>query len=67
MPDITMCRGEGCPMKDTCYRYRATPSEYVQAYFSTTPIIENDCEYYWPIQKGDRLKGFKLDGPEITM
>ena len=38
MPDITMCKGEGCPIKIGCYRYRADPSEFRQSYFVEPPI-----------------------------
>jgi hypothetical protein len=34
MPDITMCNGVGCEIKEICYRYKATPSE-----FMTEPIF----------------------------
>jgi len=41
MPDITMCDGGSgnreCPMKDNCYRYTATPSEFNQSYFAVAP------------------------------
>jgi len=30
-PDITMCSGQECPKKDTCFRYLAKPSEYRQS------------------------------------
>ena len=26
MPDISMCRGVGCPIKEKCWRYTAPPS-----------------------------------------
>jgi hypothetical protein len=46
MADITMCEGEGCEIKDTCYRYKAKPGIFLQAYFK--PLIKNlGCEYYW--------------------
>ena len=49
MPDISMCNGEGCPRKETCYRFTAKPSEFMQSYFMNAPIKEDDeCEYYWP-------------------
>ncbi len=52
MPDITMCTGEGCPRAETCYRKRATPSEYLQAYFTKPPYSQSNheiCEYYWSL------------------
>jgi len=45
MPDITMCSGEGCKSKETCYRYKATPSS-IQSYFLEPPIVNNACEHY---------------------
>ena len=47
MPDITMCNGQGCELKSTCYRYTATPSKHVQSYFTEPPIKNGKCEYYW--------------------
>lgn len=56
MPDISMCTGEGCPRKETCYRFTAKPSELRQSYFMKAPIKEdNTCEYYWP-NENDRTK-----------
>jgi hypothetical protein len=40
MPDIAMCRGDGCPVAKYCYRVTAKPSERRQAYFAETP-----CRY----------------------
>lgn len=49
MPDISMCEGGNCPVKDSCYRYLAKPNEYRQSYFIVPPYIkaENKCPYYW--------------------
>jgi hypothetical protein len=56
MPDISMCTGEGCPRKETCYRFTAEASEFRQSYFINAPIKEdNTCEYYWP-NENDRTK-----------
>ena len=46
MPDITMCNGVGCEIKEICYRYKATPSEFMQSYFITAPNKGLDCDYY---------------------
>lgn len=45
MPDITMCTGEGCPLKQTCWRYIAKPSEW-QCYFTEVPLKDGKCDYY---------------------
>ena len=45
MADISMCEGNGCEVKHTCYRFTAKPSNY-QSYFAPTTIEEDGCEYY---------------------
>lgn len=48
MADITMCRGDGCPKAENCYRYNAQPNEFHQSYFMLVPIEEDGtCEYFW--------------------
>ena len=47
MPDITMCEGTGCALKETCYRYLATPSTFMQSYFETPPLVDDKCSHYW--------------------
>ena len=37
MPDIAKCEGTGCSLKETCYRFTATPSEFRQSYFLNIP------------------------------
>jgi hypothetical protein len=59
MPDITMCTGEGCPLRKTCYRYTATPTPRRQAYFAapTVEVIDGHahCVYYSDMRKhGDQ-------------
>ena len=46
MPDISLCSGEGCNKKDTCYRFLAEPNKYRQSYFSAPPLVSKVCEYY---------------------
>jgi len=50
MADITMCKGKGCESKHTCYRYKAEPNIFKQAYFIESPIKDSGCEYYWNIE-----------------
>ena len=45
MPDITMCKGNDCPLKENCYRYKAKPCEY-QSYFMEAPYKDDDCSHY---------------------
>jgi len=46
-PDICMCLGTNCPYKESCYRFTAKPSEYMQSYFMNPPIKDGKCDMYW--------------------
>ena len=52
MPDITMCSGEGCPMRELCWRFTAPPTPNRQSFFAEPPLKENDvdCDHYWPTE-----------------
>ena len=50
MADISMCEGKGCECKETCYRFKATPSKYRQSYIKPD-IQKGSCNYYWNINK----------------
>ena len=58
MADICMCDDDTCRLKDTCYRYKATPCYYSQVYFETPPRDykpddeEETCGYYWELIDG---------------
>lgn len=41
MPDTSMCANQQCKQKDTCYRFRAQPSQW-QSYSSFKPT-NNDA------------------------
>lgn len=56
MPDITMCNGNGCPKKDSCYRFTAKPNELWQSYFMDIPYKDNDCDSYWSVKDNNNLK-----------
>ena len=51
MADISMCSGDGCEAKHTCYRFTAKPCEYMQSYFTAPPIENEGCDYYWNTNK----------------
>ena len=59
MPDITMCEGNDCPLKERCYRFTATPNEYRQAYFVDPPYIDDECTYFWELDKDNNSKEIK--------
>ncbi len=46
MPDITMCHGGDCPMKDSCLRYTARPGSW-QVYFVDLPLERDKCSKFW--------------------
>ena len=50
MSDITKCKGDDCPMKETCYRFTAPADEY-QSYFVTPPIKDGKCNMYWGVDQ----------------
>ena len=54
MADISMCPGTECPVKEKCYRFTATASEFMQSYFFEPPFEIKDgvvtCEMYWEKQ-----------------
>jgi hypothetical protein len=61
MPDITMCTGGDCPAKETCYRFKATPSEYRQSFFTKPPWnFVNGCEHYWPVVAKSQVKRINI-------
>lgn len=50
--DITICPGDGCPVKEHCVRFLTPPDEYLQAYFFKPPGKKNEegiweCEMFW--------------------
>lgn len=49
MPDIAMCKGGKCPLRDHCYRHRATPSEFRQSYFAEPPNNGDTCTEFVPL------------------
>lgn len=65
MPDIAMCKGTGCQLKENCYRAMATPS-YYQSYFTTPPNIGGECEYYWPLKNEDERQKHTENGDQET-
>ena len=53
MPDISMCNGGECPLKETCYRFKATPNTH-QAYSGFYEGSEKECKYYWKIEEDEQ-------------
>jgi len=60
-----MCADRSCPLRESCYRYRAIVASYRQAYFLDSPRQdpEDTCRYYWPIAgRGDIRTMEKIEG-----
>ena len=59
MPDISMCHGGKCPMKDKCYRYLGKPTPNWQSYFTKAPYNKKagSCEYFWDIHPNEKNIG----------
>lgn len=49
MADITMCKGDGCPMREQCHRFTVEPNPYWQSYFYGTPYDHENksCDQYF--------------------
>lgn len=45
MPDISMCNNEKCIMKELCFRFTATPSEFSQSYDSFVPKDNSELDF----------------------
>lgn len=54
MPDISMCADHRCPLRETCYRYTAKPTDRWQRSGPFHLLREGDkCDYYWPVERED--------------
>lgn len=63
MPDITMCKGDYCPIKENCYRFMAKPDAY-QSYFQDLPYYIDEknipkCEYFVELRVKNGKKHFQ--------
>jgi hypothetical protein len=55
MSDISKCEGTNCPLKETCFRFKAKSNEFRQAYLTEVPYDHdnNSCDVYWEVKKED--------------
>ena len=48
MPDICMCMGDNCPLRESCYRYTAYPTRRTQSYMNPPYNPETkSCPKFW--------------------
>lgn len=61
MADITMCSGEGCKRKASCYRHTAPQNQYRQSFFMSPPVeVDGSCKHYSPNYDDGDSEGFGL-------
>lgn len=53
--DITKCEGTNCPLKESCFRFRAIGDKLRQSYFIEVPYNHetNTCDVYWKITENE--------------
>ena len=61
MSDITLCKGNNCPMKEQCKRY-TSPNSTKQWYYTESPIKDGKCDMFW----GDVAENIMEQLKEIT-
>ena len=51
MHEITKCAGDGCPLRDNCYRYTCEPDPLMQHWFKEIPYDERTetCDHQSPL------------------
>lgn len=61
-----MCGNRQCPKAETCFRFRAQPNEFRQAYANFAPDEEGECQNYMHIKhwSGYALQPIKKDPNE---
>jgi len=60
MVDISMCPGGKCPLRHTCYRCTATPSEFWQSYIGAY-YKDGKCDHYWPTEPDVKRKTRRVE------
>lgn len=45
--DITMCKGNRCPLKERCYRYLVESDGEWQSFFVDVPYRDRTCRCFW--------------------
>ena len=60
MANFRKCRGDGCPIREDCYRYTA-PDDEAQVYFVDTPGFWSADETEWYCEYYRRKEGRHVD------
>lgn len=65
MPDITMCTNWMCKKRNHCYRFKAVPNEFWQAY-SEFPLNEDgSCDWYMKLSH-TKIETLELQYKELA-
>ena len=51
MTEISKCKGDGCPVRGTCYRFTAPGDLRYQAFLRPDAITDRGCAHYWPTKE----------------
>jgi hypothetical protein len=58
--DITLCKGNNCPIKEQCKRYIYKPDfPLYQSYFTESPIKDGKCDMFWGDVADDIMEQLK--------
>lgn len=52
MSDISQCSNKTCPSAKECYRFRAKPNPFWQAYADFNPTFQGRCDWFIRIAPG---------------
>lgn len=57
MTDICLCCGEGCEMRNDCYRYRCKRDAY--NYWMSPPFTSDGCSQFIELHSGMKLRSIE--------
>jgi hypothetical protein len=55
MGDFTYCKGTGCELKETCFRFKWKLKSDREWCFIIPPIENGQCDYYIDVNNGKNL------------
>lgn len=60
MGDFTYCKGTGCELKETCFRFKSKFKSDREWFYIIPPIKEGKCDYYIGVNSGKNLTNIDL-------
>lgn len=55
MGDFTYCKGTGCELKETCFRFKSKFKSDREWFYIIPPFEDGKCEYYIDVNSGKNL------------